>query len=199
MSPRDAGGHAGAVERDLRDTRRILVAGASGSGKTTLAARIGIALGVPHVEIDGLHWHAGWTPNPGFEQEAAALAAAERWVTEWQYSSARPLLAARADLLVWLDLPRWTVLTRVVVRTLRRRLLRVELWHGNREPPLRTFFSDPAHIVRWSMSTRGLYPDRVREALRQRSDLRLVRLRSRRDVRRFLRLLDAADAPPRTC
>ena len=182
------------MEQDLRGARRILVAGASGSGKTTLAARVGRALDVPHVEIDALHWHAGWTPNPSFEQEVAALAASERWVTEGQYSSARPLLAARADLLVWLDLPRQTVLTRVVARTLRRRLLRVELWHGNQEPPLRTFFTDPEHIVRWSMSTRGLYPDRVRQALRNRPELRLVRLRSRRDVRRFLRLLAAAAA-----
>ena len=191
MSPRDAGDHAGRVTPALRDACRILVAGASGSGKTTLAARIGAALGLPHVEIDRLHWHAGWTPNPGFEQEVAALAAQERWITEWQYSSARPLLAARADLLIWLDLPRRTVLSRVVTRTLRRRLLRVELWHGDQEPPLRSFFSDPDHIVRWSMSTWSLYPDRVREALRARPDLRLVRLRSDRDVRRLLRLLGA--------
>lgn len=170
--------------------QRTLVAGPSGSGRTTLAVRIGEALGVPHVEIDALHRHAGWTANPAFVDEVAQVAARDAWITEWQYPAARPMLAARADLLVWLDLPRPQVLLRVVRRTLHRRLQRAELWNGNREPPLRTIFRDPEHIVRWSMSTYGTYPQRIRAALRANPDLRLVRLRSSRDVRRFLRLLE---------
>ena len=176
----------------MHDVQRILVAGASGSGKTTTAARIAAATGIPRTEIDALFHHAGWTPNPRFAEEAQALADSPRWVTEWQYAPARPVLAARADLLVWLDLPRAVVLLRVVRRTLRRRLLRVELWNGNLEPPLRTFLTDPEHIVRWSMSTYCIYPERVREALAEHPRLRLVRLRSNRDARRFLRLLAAA-------
>ena len=69
----------------------------------------------------------------------------------------RPLLVARADLLVWLDLSRPVVLRRVVARTLRRRLRRrlrrQVLWNGNMEPPLRTIFTDREHIIRWAWST----------------------------------------------
>jgi len=39
-------------------------------------------------------------------------------VTEWQYDVARPLLAERCDLVVWLDLFQWTVLRQVMIRTL---------------------------------------------------------------------------------
>ena len=35
---------------------RILIAGPSGSGKTTFAARLGRILGIPHTEMDSLHW-----------------------------------------------------------------------------------------------------------------------------------------------
>ena len=35
---------------------RILIAGPSGSGKTTFAARLGRLLGIPHTEMDSLHW-----------------------------------------------------------------------------------------------------------------------------------------------
>ena len=170
----------------LPGARRILVAGASGSGKTTLAARIAVATGVPHTEIDALHWHPGWTPNPAFVDEVHALAASDSWVTEWQYDAARPILLSRADLLVWLDPPRVVVLARVVRRTLRRRLRRVELWNGNTEPPLRTIFTDADHIVRWSMRTAGLYPARIRTARAEHPGLRFARIRSTSDAERLL-------------
>jgi adenylate kinase family enzyme len=172
------------------DARRILVAGTSGSGKTTLAAHIARIADVPHTEIDALFHHAGWTPNPRFEDEVRELVAGDAWVTELQYPTARPLLAARAQLLVWLDLPRRVVLPRIVRRTVSRSLRRTELWNGNVEAPLRTFFTDPEHIVRYSMQTHGLQATRVREALRANPGLRLVRLRTARDTARFLALLD---------
>jgi len=140
---------------------RVLVAGGSGAGKTTLATRIGDLLQLPHVEIDALFHGPGWVPRPAFEADVRQFTARPAWVTEWQYGPVRPLLAERADLLVWLDFPRSTVLRQVVRRTLRRRLLRERLWNGNVEPPLRTFFTDPEHIVRWAWNTHGRSADRV--------------------------------------
>lgn len=89
-----------------RRPRRVLVAGTSGAGKTSLAARLGQALELPHVEIDVLFHGPGWTPRQPFACEVEAFSAQPGWVTEWQYDSVRALLAERADLLVWLDLPR---------------------------------------------------------------------------------------------
>jgi adenylate kinase family enzyme len=164
--------------------RRVVVAGVSGVGKTTLAGRIGEVAGIPHTEIDALFHGPGWTPRPEFVDDVRALVAEDVWVTEWQYSDARPLLTARADLLVWLDLPFATVtLPRVIARTLRRRLGREHLWNGNIEPPLHTFFTDPEHIVRWSISTRHNYRERI-PALP--ADLAVVRLRTTREVERWL-------------
>ena len=99
----------------------------------------------------------------------------------------RTALAERADLLVWLDLPYPLVLGRVVRRTLRRRLRREELWNGNREPPLHTFFTDPEHVVRWSISTRNLNRERIPALAADHPHLVVVRLRRRRDVDRWLR------------
>ena len=55
---------------------------------------------------------------------------------------------------------------RVVKRTLGRRLRREVLWAGNVEPPLRTFFTDREHIVRWAWSTRHRVRNDVRAQLR---------------------------------
>lgn len=169
-----------------RRPRRVTVAGTSGSGKSTLARRISDVLDLPYTELDGLFHGPGWTPRPTFADEVEAFTGEERWVTEWQYSDARPLLTARCDLFVWVDLPYPVVLGRVVRRTLRRRLRDEELWNGNREAPLHTFFTDREHIVRWSIATRNLYDERVPAVAASRPDLAVVRLRSVRDVDRWL-------------
>jgi adenylate kinase family enzyme len=166
--------------------RRVLVAGTSGSGKTTLAGRLSAMVGAPHTEIDGLYHGPGWTPRDSFMAEVAAFAAEPAWVTEWQYRKVRPLLLSRADLLVWLDLPRAVVMRRVVRRTVHRRLSRTALWNGNLEPPLATFFTDPDHIVRWAWRTHHLSAERVAAAVGSRPELSIVRLTSQREVDRWL-------------
>ena len=76
---------------------RVLVAGASGAGKTTLAAALAQRWGLTHHEIDALHHGPNWTPRPTFEHEVHAFAAADGWVTEWQYTAVRPLLGNRRN------------------------------------------------------------------------------------------------------
>ncbi|WP_432547628.1 P-loop NTPase family protein [Kineococcus sp. SYSU DK004] len=166
---------------------RVLLAGTSGSGKTTTAARVAELLGAPHVEIDALFHGPGWVPRPGFVDDVHRFSAGPAWVTEWQYDQVLQHLAERADLLVHLDPPRRVVLRQVVRRTLERRLRRQELWNGNVEPPLRTFWTDPEHVVRWAWNTHPRTAARVQALRRDRPDLPVVRLRSRAEVRRWLR------------
>jgi adenylate kinase family enzyme len=162
--------------------RRVLVAGTSGAGKTTLAAQISEVLAIPHIEIDALYHGPNWTPRETFEEEVLRFSSEPSWVTEWQYGPVRALLRDRADLLVWLDLPRLTVMRQIALRTLRRRLLREVLWNGNVEPPLRTFLHDREHIVRWAWSTHHKTRVRVAELLQRDPGLPVVHLRSRQEA-----------------
>ncbi|MEH6797415.1 MAG: hypothetical protein V7694_25145 [Rhodococcus sp. (in: high G+C Gram-positive bacteria)] len=100
----------GAHDAVSRRPARIVVAGTSGSGKTTLAARIGSLLDIEHVEIDSLFHGPNWTPRPTFERDVDEFLARPSWVTEWQYNIVRDRLADRAELFLWLDLPRRTVI-----------------------------------------------------------------------------------------
>lgn len=160
-----------------------MVAGTSGSGKTTLAARIAHVIEAPHVEIDALFHGPGWTRRPEFASDVEAFTSRPEWVTEWQYPEVRELLAERADLLVWLDLSRSTVVRQVVRRTLGRKVRRQRLWNGNVEPPLRTFFTDPDHIVRWAWRTHSTTAARVAAV---RPDLPVVHLRSHAEAEQWL-------------
>lgn len=174
--------------------RRILVAGGSGSGKTTLARAIERHLGIPHTELDALHHGPGWSVAPDFEERVRALCAQAEWVCEWQYGAVRPLLAAHAEAVVWLDLPRRTVMRQVIIRTVDRRLHRRVLWNGNREPPLWTILRHRDHIIRWAWRTHGKSADRIAQLRRTRPDLPIVRLRSQREVAAWQATL--GESPP---
>lgn len=166
--------------------RRVLVGGGSGSGKTTLSRRIATVLGVPHTEIDALHHGPGWVKRPTFEADVDAFTSEPGWVTEWQYTSVRPLLAERADLVVWLDLPRHQVTRQVTARTLRRWVRREELWNGNREPAPWRILTDPEHVIRWAWNTHHLVAGRVDALLAADPSRPVVRLRSHRESAAWL-------------
>ena len=160
--------------------QRILLAGVSGSGKSTLARRIA-ARGYPYTEIDGLYHGEGWTRRESFADDVRSLAAEPRWVAEWQYSEVRQLLAERADLIVWLDLPTPVVMARVIRRTMRRARTREELWNGNVEPGLVHAVTNDEGIIRWAWKTRAKY-----RALVPRAGVPTVRLRTQREIEAWL-------------
>jgi adenylate kinase family enzyme len=162
--------------------RRVLVAGITGAGKSTLAVRVAAILDVPYTEIDGLYHGPNWTPRASFLTDVDALAAGEGWVTEWQFSSARGRLAARADTILWLDLPLRVSLRRLVVRSVRRRIRRTPLWAGNVEAPWWHLFTGQDHVLAWAVRSRAMYR-RVLPTLAGPPDrLQVVRLRSQRQV-----------------
>jgi adenylate kinase family enzyme len=172
--------------------RRVSVVGDSGSGKSTLAAALAARLGVPYVELDSIFHQPGWTelPRDEFRARVEAVAAGENWVIDGNYTAVRDLVWARADTVVWLDLPRPLVMRRVIGRTLRRAVLRQELWNGNREPASNWLTLDPERsIIMWSWTQHAKYRVRYAQAMADPicAHLRFFRLRSPAEVRTFLR------------
>ena len=172
-----------------RRPHRIVVAGTSGAGKSTVAARIGRTLGIPYTELDSLFHGPNWVPRESFRADVERFSAAPAWVSEWQYGAIRQLLADRADLLVWLDPPRRTVMRQVITRTARRRLRGEVLWNGNTEGPFYTFFTDRDHIVRWAWTQHARTAQKVQEVHKRRPEMVIVRLRRRAEVDRWFTTL----------
>jgi adenylate kinase family enzyme len=171
--------------------RRVSVVGTSGSGKSRLARELAVILGVPHLELDAVHNQPGWAPLPTdeFRRIVAAHTAAGGWVIDGNYSRVRDLVWARADTVVWLDLPKPTVMRQVVWRTLRRVALRRELWNGNRERWRNFLTWNPEQsIISWAWhkhaADRAMYAAAAADPAN--AHLRFLRLASRGDVARFL-------------
>lgn len=173
--------------RVLCETDRIAILGTTGSGKTTIAKVLSRFLNLPRIELDDLHWGDRWTTRPDFVENVRAFVARDRWVTEWQYSAVRPIIAARAEVFVWLDLPVTLRLWRCFQRTLRRRFTREPMWRaGLIEPPLATILHDSDHILRWAWRTRDKYRGFETEFSREYPGRILIRIRSTRALRRLL-------------
>ena len=87
---------------------RVLVLGCAGAGKTVFAQRLAMVTGLPLVTLDREYWQPGWT-EPDKQHWAAkveALITAPCWIMDGNYLGTLPLRLARADTVVFLDLPR---------------------------------------------------------------------------------------------
>lgn len=166
------------------------VVGNSGSGKSTLGRALAARLRVPFVELDAIHHLAGWVPIGGteFRTTVGEIADGDGWVIDGNYSAVRDLVWARADTVVWFDLPRRTVIRQVLWRTIRRGVTREELWNGNRERLGSLLRLDPQEsLLRWSWTRHQVYRERYARAAAERKDLDFIRIASRTDANRLIR------------
>lgn len=173
--------------------KRVSVVGNAGSGKSRLAERIAGILGVPYVELDAVYHLPGWEPiDPAeFFARVTAVAATDVWVIDGNYRRVvvdGPVWQ-RADMVVWLDLPRRTVMRQVTARTVRRVIRREELWNGNREPLRNLWAWDPyKSIIRWAWTQHAKYQERYSSAMASPTlaHIDFVRLRSHNEVEAWL-------------
>jgi adenylate kinase family enzyme len=160
---------------------RVSVVGTSGSGKSTLARHLAQRLGVDQLELDSVYHQPNWQPLPAaeFARRVGEFVAADDWVVDGNYRTVRPIVWARAEVVVWLDLPRLFVFRRLIGRTLRRAITRTELWNGNRESLTNLLRGGEQNLLLWSWRHHAKYRDRYSVAMRdpENADLRFVRIR----------------------
>lgn len=163
--------------------KRVLLIGSGGAGKSTLAVQAGAALGLPVIHLDALYWRPGWEPTPSAEwrTRVADLTAGDAWVMDGNYGGTLDLRLAACDAVVFLDLPRWLCVARVLRRWLR--------YAGRTRPDLRAGCPERLswEFLRWVWD----YPRRRRPGvLRQLAalppDRQVIVLTSRAAVARFL-------------
>ncbi|CAG0964925.1 hypothetical protein MYXO_00975 [Myxococcaceae bacterium] len=110
--------------------KRVLVIGSGGAGKSTFSARLGARLGLPVVHLDAHFWKAGWVqPTPEeFAETVTSLTAREEWIIDGNYSATLDIRLAACDAVVFMDMPRFLCLWRIVLRRLR--------FHGKTRPDM---------------------------------------------------------------
>ncbi|MFH8250871.1 toxin [Microbacterium sp. B2969] len=155
-------------------------------------------LALPRLELDAVFWDADWTLRDLDEAQdivrAFVAAHPDGWVIDGNWLSRldgqlEPGAPAGPDVVVWLDHPRAVVMRRIVSRTLRRGILRQELWHGNRERPSTWIRLDPdQNIMLWTWTQHA--ESRRTWLARADEGWPVLRLSGQRDVDAWLASLD---------
>jgi adenylate kinase family enzyme len=165
--------------------RFAVTASASGNGKTTLARELARRLDVPFVELDALVHGPGWaeTPDEVLRDQLGPILASDGWVIDGTYQRKLGDLVMRAaDTVVWLDLPIWVWLPRLVRRTWRRLRGHEQLWNDNRES-LRGVLLGWDSLFLYALRS---HVRRRREWPQSLAQYKVVRLRTRPAVAAFL-------------
>jgi adenylate kinase family enzyme len=138
---------------------------------------------LPVIHLDALFWQPGWG-KPSREEwrdQVSHLVRGERWILDGTYMDTLDLRVAAADAVIFLDVPRWTCLRRVFLRTLRS--YGRERLDGAAECPDRLSWS----FIRWIWT----FPQQVRPGLVRRLEAyagqtRVTRLENAQEIRVFL-------------
>ncbi len=167
--------------------RRVAVtASASGSGKTTVGKQLAERLGVPFVELDSLVHGPNWTEisDEGLRDLVEPIVAGDGWVIDGGYrTKIGDLVLARADTVVWIDLPLHVWLPRLLRRTFRRMRGQEILWNDNKETLRNAFWGRDSlfgYALRAHFDRRRRYPVEL-------AAYPVIRLRTQDEIDRFVR------------
>ena len=97
-----------------------MVVGSGGAGKSTFADALGASTGLPVTHLDAHFWKPGWveTPQEQWRAVQARMVAEDAWILDGNYSGTIDVRFARADTVILLDLNRVRCVWRVTRRTL---------------------------------------------------------------------------------
>lgn len=146
--------------------------GCSGSGKSTFARRLEKELGFPAIELDSYFHLPEWQPaaKEEFKKSVSnALAEAERfsggWIVDGNYlSKLDDLVTSQSDVVIWFNLPKKVVMSRIIKRSFSRAFRREVLWNGNKENFSNLLKWDPEeNIVRWAWTQYDSYVEQLSE------------------------------------
>ena len=154
-----------------------------------MARALGPRLGLPVFHMDHIHWRQNWVERPQAEKAplAEAVAARDEWVFEGGMSVTYRNRIARADMLVWLDLPVGLRLWRVTKRLFR--------YLGKARPDLPSGCVERLHtetlaFYHFIWSSRHTARAKIAELVRDHSgSTRIVHLKRPKEVAAFLSTL----------
>jgi len=178
----------------LHSIQRINVVGTSGCGKSTFSKKLAAITGYPYMEIDQIFWEPNWRvpdDNIFFGKLELALEK-DTWVLDGNFTRTIPIKWKNVQMVIWLDYSFFRIVSRVIIRSIRRAITRKELWEGtgNKESFKKLFSKES--IVLWSInhykSNKVQYDIMMSD--KKYSHIRFVRLSSPGAAQKFLSSVD---------
>jgi adenylate kinase family enzyme len=165
---------------------RIMIIGSGGAGKSTLSRQIQKITGLPLIHLDQYFWHTNWkeTDKKVWVEKVRKLAQQEAWIMDGNYGGTMDIRLKRAEMIIFLNLSRWTCLWGIIKRVIR--------FYGKTRPDMaggcpERFSWEFLRYV-WNYKTsRG--PGILAKLAQLPADKDIFIFKNRAEVRSFLRLL----------
>ena len=102
---------------------RILVLGAPGSGKSTLTRRLSMSLQTEAIHLDKYYWKPNWveTESEVWDFKINKLLNKESWIMDGNYITSLSERIKYATHIVYLDIPWYTSVYRIIMRMIKYR------------------------------------------------------------------------------
>jgi len=163
--------------------KKVLVIGSGGAGKSTFAKRLSRILHIEVTHLDSLYWQPGWveTPKAAWRSKVKQLITQDSWILDGNYSGTLDIRIPACDTVIFLDLPPWLCLWRVIKR--------VAVYRNRTRPDMAAGCNERLSLefLAWIWNYQRRTRPKIVELLRQSPESRrVIWLHSPAEVEKFL-------------
>ncbi|WP_456271927.1 topology modulation protein [Bacillus sp. AK031] len=172
--------------------KRIMVIGISaGVGKSTFARKLGELLDIEVTHLDALFWKPGWveaTLEEFSEPQRKIVKKQQHWIIEGNYSSTFDIRMENADTIIYLELPLYVCLYRVLKRWITNL--------GNNRPdmgegcPEKMEWSFLKFIITTYHSRKRKMDERIKRFQAKGHEKKVFKLKNKKEIAGFLESLE---------
>lgn len=169
--------------------------GNSASGKSTLAKQLALVLNADFVELDALNWLPNWVGLNETDPEELMRRFKEatrggRWVVAGSYTQlSKQAFWSKLDTVIWLDVPVYVLVWRVLRRSWKRWRTKELLWGTNVERfwPQLALWRREDSLVYWILSAQRRKRKSMLDTIADPNwrSIRFIRLKSTREIAGF--------------
>ncbi len=173
----------------MQKIKRIAIIGNAGSGKSTIAKKLHAIYKLPLYHLDQYYFKPNWIKRDRDEYKKFhdSLCDTNEWIIEGINLKLLDYRAQRADLIIFLDLPRYTCLWSIFKRT---------LYHYGKVLPTSApgcyerFNSDYIKVIMYIWNFKKIYPPKINELFTHYMQTKkLYTLKSRKEAKNLLRIM----------